>query len=440
VQIRSIRIGAATNSSSTHSVIFYNGAPLGDNPVDEDGYGWEQFTLVSPEAKLDYLNAQWATATLGWEERGKEGFRYVDHQSLWQWPKLNGKADRRVFELVKRELLKDGVVILGGNDNSGEHHLYATQRAVPLFEVLRNGTGVKIREDPVGKWITVLAAHTYDSPTGIKFRLGDGEIKKSYTPELMDIKVTDYCRVGCDFCYQGSTPQGRHAPWDRLQRAVVILKQLDVMEVALGGGEPLEHPDIQDFTAELKKAGIVVNVTTKQKLAKGRWERESLIPGVNRFGMSIMSSKEVQEFSDVCYHVVLGTLPMSEVYNILMKADSTLLLDFKTTGRGAHGPRFDYSNWLEVVRTVKHNRLDLEELKYREWQVGIDTPLAKRSKRDLEAMGIPELTYETEEGKHSAYWDLVEDKFGPCSYEPDKLLDVPRGATKEWFREQFSVW
>jgi len=246
VQIRSIRIGAATNSSSTHSVIFYNGAPLGDNPVDEDGYGWEQFTLVSPEAKLDYLNAQWATATLGWEERGKEGFRYVDHQSLWQWPKLNGKADRRVFELVKRELLKDGVVILGGNDNSGEHHLYATQRAVPLFEVLRNGTGVKIREDPVGKWITVLAAHTYDSPTGIKFRLGDGEIKKSYTPELMDIKVTDYCRVGCDFCYQGSTPQGRHAPWDRLQRAVVILKQLDVMEVALGGGHPGLHRRAQE--------------------------------------------------------------------------------------------------------------------------------------------------------------------------------------------------
>lgn len=436
MKIRSFRVGPATNSSSSHSVVFWHGAS--DQLSDEDHFGWEMFTLASPEAKEEYLDAQWNTVAV--DDAWDKGLKTVDHQSTWQWPKLNGKPDRRVYDLVKKELLKDGVVVLGGNDNSGEHPMYDSSTKVPLFELLRNGENVVIREDPVGKWITILAPFTYAAPMGLKIRMGEGEITKSYTPELMDIKITDKCSFGCDFCYQGSTQEGRHASRQSLERAVDVLREMQVMEVAIGGGEPLEHPLIKDFTQMLWEAGIVANVTTRHKMQGSRWERRERLPHVHKFGQSIMKAKEVQTFSGVCYHVVLGTLPMSEVYNILMKSEATLLLDFKTTGRGAPGPVYDYSNWLEVVRAVKHIRTTDDELRHNDWQVGIDTPLAKKFEADLKAMGVSDLLYETEEGKHSAYWDLVEDKFGPDSYHPEKLVKAPKGASADWYIDQFRGW
>jgi hypothetical protein len=438
MKIRSFRLGAATNSSSSHSVVFCNG--VGDYDDGESSFGWGHFTLASPEAKQEYLDAQWNTSIMDWEEMEAQGLKNVDHQSVWQWPKVNGQPDRRVYELVKKELMKDGVVVLGGNDNGGEHHLEEGHPKVPLFELLRNGDGVRIREDPVGKWITVLAPYTYAAPAGVKLRMGDVDPVKSYTPELMDIKITDYCHFGCKFCYQGSTTKGKHASLYRMEYCVDRLRELDVMEVALGGGEPLEHPHFREFCQMLWEAGIVVNVTTKHNIPAGRWNRKDAFPHVQKFGRSIQSAKEVQDYSDVCYHVVLGTLPMSEVYNILMKADSTLLLDFKTTHRGASGPTHDYSNWLETVRAVKHNRMHDEDLRYDTWQVGIDTPLAKKFQTELREIGVPDLLYETEEGKHSAYWDLVTNEFGPCSYAPEKMVKAPKGADSEWFRRTFSLW
>jgi hypothetical protein len=192
----------------------------------------------------------------------------------------------------------------------------------------------------------------------------------------------------------------------------------------------------------LNDAGIVVNVTTRHNMrGVSRWERQDKYPHINKFGVSIGSAKMIDRHADVCYHVVLGTLPMSEVYNILMKAPSVLLLDFKTTGRGASGPTHDYSNWLEVARAVVHNRRQTrEEWDDSNWQVGIDTPLAKRFATELEEIGIPEVLFETEEGKHSAYWDLVKGEFGPCSYDPDRMVQVPKQADAQWFRDTFLRW
>ena len=429
-RLTSLRLGAATNSSSSHSVIFYDGPSRLTDNLDEDDYGWGMFVAASAEQKKHYIMSQWCTGTHDYTR--DDEFLGVDHQSVWTWPKdKHGAFSKDVLELVLCELGDDPrVVILGGNDNGGEHPYDGAK--VPLYEFLSGAYGTsRYRKDP-GGWITLFTPKTYSQPGGLKMRFGErGE--KSYTPELVDIKITDYCTYGCDFCYQGSTAKGKAATKTALNHCVKILREMDVLEVAIGGGEPTTHPQFAWFVKRLHDAGIAANVTTKNKaFLKTRQEY------VNATGFSIQSAKEVKRYSSLCYHVVLGSIPMSEVYRILMVAEHVLLLDWKTTGRGARGPDYDYSNWLEVVRAVKALRIDAADFpRDSNWSVGIDTPLAKRFHTELQDIGIPEVLYETEEGKHSAYWDLVEGKFGASSYG-DTLTDVPKLATASWFRREFA--
>lgn len=107
-----------------------------------------------------------------------------------------------------------------------------------------------------------------DSETGLTLRWGETPHKNpplAPWPELADISISNYCTKGCDFCYRDSDSNGAFLS---LEDYCTILDQLThpefgaIFQVALGGGEPLEHPDffkIIDATAE---RGIVANFTT----------------------------------------------------------------------------------------------------------------------------------------------------------------------------------
>ena len=442
--IHKIRFGYATNSSSTHSVVLYSGAnpPPNELPGD-DQFGWEDFTLSTPEGKKAYIDSQWEHAK-GVEEPGMG----IDHQSVWCWPRdiSTGAVSQDFYEILLKEIVENPkALVLGGNDNGGEHYLSSGEktRPHPLWQCLHNGQSV-VRKDPKG-WVTYLGSNYWDKPQGFKIRFGDGDGKKSTLPELMDLKITDQCGYGCKFCYQGSTPYGKHATRYKLNQAVKVLKDLQVMEVAIGGGEPTTHPDFISFTQALKTSGIIANVTTKNKdwvKNRNRWRTEDGITGV---GFSVSSAAEVERnyFSTRVYHVVMGVTPLEEVRRIILKANHVLLLDFKTTGRGLSYPVHDYSELVPLLRAAKQLKLqdfDEEDDPEKSWSIGIDTPLAKRFEKELAEAGIPEVYYETEEGKHSAYWDLVKGEFGPSSYNPSAMVKIPKGAKAEWFAEQFAKW
>ena len=53
MNISNIRLGFATNSSSTHSIIILPGQV--DDMVWEGEFGWQNFTLASSGAKMLYL-------------------------------------------------------------------------------------------------------------------------------------------------------------------------------------------------------------------------------------------------------------------------------------------------------------------------------------------------------------------------------------------------
>jgi len=84
---------------------------------------------------------------------------------------------------------------------------------------------------------------------------------RSPSPETVDISITDYCPMGCSFCYQDSRTDREHGPIDLLE---TVIKGFNVRpyQVAIGGGEPVLHPDFPEILKRTRMLGVVPNYTT----------------------------------------------------------------------------------------------------------------------------------------------------------------------------------
>ncbi|MHA1769397.1 MAG: radical SAM/SPASM domain-containing protein [Candidatus Thorarchaeota archaeon] len=82
----------------------------------------------------------------------------------------------------------------------------------------------------------------------------------SPTPELIDIAISNRCNQNCYFCYRNSTPTG---PLMSMNDFKFLIDQLNgTFQVAIGGGEPTQHPDFISMLEYASDSGIVPNYTT----------------------------------------------------------------------------------------------------------------------------------------------------------------------------------
>lgn len=82
-------------------------------------------------------------------------------------------------------------------------------------------------------------------------------------PELLDIAITNWCDRGCFFCYRKSDESGTHMAVSDYEEVIRQAKELHVFQVALGGGNPNQHPEFaQILRLTREDYGIVPNYTT----------------------------------------------------------------------------------------------------------------------------------------------------------------------------------
>ena len=95
---------------------------------------------------------------------------------------------------------------------------------------------------------------------GTKIRFSKEDEFNSEFPESIDLKITNRCDLRCPMCHEKSTPMGKHADLNH--------KFLDSLqagtELAIGGGNPLDHPELIPFLQRMKKQGIICNITVNQ--------------------------------------------------------------------------------------------------------------------------------------------------------------------------------
>lgn len=84
---------------------------------------------------------------------------------------------------------------------------------------------------------------------GTKVRKTDDDVFIPDHAENMDIKITNYCDIGCPFCHEGSALNGCHA--DILNQKFIDTLH-EYQEVAIGGGDATSHPDLIPFLRKLK--------------------------------------------------------------------------------------------------------------------------------------------------------------------------------------------
>lgn len=486
MRIVNARLGFANNSSSSHSMIIMskdNATVLsGDEPND---YGWNNFTLTSAEAKLDYL------ATAIWQQLSNQGNPVtalvvardimglpewspkgeIDHQSTFELPASpNGAPIDVSFARAFAEWIQsEGVVVLGGNDNSDGHPLASDDDgdALPFGREAPNPFVAKF-DDASGTWTL------FNKSNGAKLRMAfepgealelemlvpgskgsprpaidvQGEPPKMGTPELVDVKITDYCDIGCAYCYQGSTTAGKHASMDDIRTLAREFFKAGVLEVALGGGEPTRHPHFVEILEIFSAHGIVANFTTRDlSYLSDPAARARIQAASSSVAVSVSSAQQVQDAQDAwranggspymrvpfSFQYVIGTASDAELAKIVsMSAKEHLnltLLGYKDSGRG--------QSWREGAGKVFALREAKVQSQSSAWigfvkesmgersysRVCIDTALARESEALLAQEGIGRHLWHKSEGLVSMYVDAVAMSMGKSSYEPSERME-----------------
>lgn len=90
-------------------------------------------------------------------------------------------------------------------------------------------------------------------------------------PEFYDVKITDYCKGNCPYCYMNSTSNDAHHE-NIVDKINNYFGKMDEnqrpFQVAIGGGEPTAHPDFIKSLEAFHQLGIQPNYTTN-----GMWIR-----------------------------------------------------------------------------------------------------------------------------------------------------------------------
>lgn len=200
-------------------------------------------------------------------------------------------------------------------------------------------------------------------------------------PESIDVKITDYCDMGCAYCHESSTKQGVHGDLNKLLE--VIDKLPAGVELAIGGGNPLSHPSIIEFLQQLKRKGIIANLTVNQGHLKTYQDmivyliKDELVKGV---GISITSNnfnyiKPLLEITDnIVYHIIAGVNKVEVVGSLISLGNcKVLILGYKMFGFGVkyHSEEVDAElrRWYKYLPsfigkcTLSFDNLAIEQLK-----------------------------------------------------------------------------
>lgn len=106
----------------------------------------------------------------------------------------------------------------------------------------------------------------FNSNTGFFARIpvkgGRDPFWSPHGPELMDISITNWCDKGCSFCYKSSTIYGEHMSLADYKGLIDQAADMGTFQVALGGGNPNQHPDFIEILEYTASKGVVPNYTT----------------------------------------------------------------------------------------------------------------------------------------------------------------------------------
>lgn len=205
----------------------------------------------------------------------------------------------------------------------------------------------------------------------VHFNLDDGtKIRENELDNLIpafaencDVTISTKCDGGCDFCYMGCSPDGKHAD-------ILSPKFLDTLhpwtELAINGND-LSHPDLIPFLEKLKRKNVIVNMTVNQIHFERHYDFLKVLKNKELFyglGVSFRQSnsdfiEKVKSFPNTVIHVINGLITPQDMDALQDNNLKLLILGYKKLGRGEE---YYEEHKFEIERNMKWLYNDLDGL------------------------------------------------------------------------------
>lgn len=163
-------------------------------------------------------------------------------------------------------------------------------------------------------------------------------------PESIDMKITNSCDAGCPFCHESAVPNGKHATTRDIQNLIRGLPY--GVEVAIGGGNPLDHPCLEVLLRYLS-SNLIVNLTVNAKHLEQPVQHNGFTIAALRnagflHGLGISYAEEFEEQintyanENTVIHFIAGIDKPSQAAKMLEQGRKILILGYKSFGRGVN--------------------------------------------------------------------------------------------------------
>ena len=204
----------------------------------------------------------------------------------------------------------------------------------------------------------------YDDGTKTHFTMDD-EFEFEF-PESHDISISQCCDNGCEWCYYGCSPTGKHG---KLTGWKFFDSMRPYTEIAINLQFPL-HPDLESFLFEMRQRKIIVNATINQNHFMSDSGRElieaysdlGLIKGI---GISLTDPTqkgfidEVKKYPNTVIHVIAGVTPWEDIQYLMGHGLKLLILGYKKTGRGK---KYYDGLFIPIITQMKYPEGGLDEV------------------------------------------------------------------------------
>lgn len=268
---------------------------------------------------------------------------------------------------------------------------------------------------PNGNYTVVI----FDDGTKIRFNHQD-HLTPLY-PESIDLKICNRCDMGCPMCHECSTPDGvcanLHAP--------VLDTLRPYTELAIGGGNPLEHPGLYEFLKRMKAQRVICNMTVHLRhFISGYGVLKSLASDglIHGLGVSVPGALSDEEaaaiagFPNTVVHVIAGVIRPGAIATMEDRGLRLLILGYKEFGRGS---AYASGRQPVIARKIEHLKNRLPSMFSKFEAVSFDNlaigQLDVQSLLDKKAWNEQ---YMGDDGQYTMYIDLVKREYAMSSTSP----------------------
>ena len=420
-RIKNRRNSLATNSSSTHSVVYKNKEQVFEDLGIFDNRYYDRCTetiAASREAKIRYIFSNIfyceplvelmalrypemkeyfpmvkehfelycnvekqeeiakETGRKYWEvSKDFDEFQFGDHcrGSLYNTSDLHLS-----YEFLCNIIDSPDIVIVGGSD---EHDfVYDTTKGCKEIDN-KYSYMEKINHKVKNGNYYILYGEMFGDKEKIRLQVDSIPDMIPKYPELVDIKITDACEHRCPFCYMDSTPEGKHATYSDICE---ILYKFNIRtEFALGGGNVLLNPDFYKIVRAIQHKGHIANITIRYDDVETLNNNETLMKAVEKYvsgiGLSVQKAEDVESVKDfiikmlslgkhISLHIIPELIGSENSFAILEKLDEVNeeYLKLRENEKSLH---YNYCKVLYLglkqsgrAKNMKHNLLSEDEL------------------------------------------------------------------------------